>query len=274
MGDVDSRKTQDLIKEKRREELLEHNMKVFGNVAIGIHGRELPKYHQSMAEWWTNKGGFNSKPNQNSLLRLKQSKKYWAKPDKILLADSVVNEPEPDDFKRVFMKQARKVDIASDPNKFNRTKKKETLILGGKEEKPRRDYRWTSVEDQFVQRGNKYTQETDKARAERTDYEPLYSSFSPNGAFMPPITAADMLNLQKEQLNKTSVSQTMMTNKSRGFRATTAIPAEDSLMASGHNSTNLFARVGTVEGSPVKIYNKTFKNSTYKGIRAGAFKNL
>jgi hypothetical protein len=273
MGDTDSRKTQDLIIQKRREELLEHNMKVFGNVAIGIHGKELPKYHQSMAEWWTNKDGFNSKPNQNSLLRLKQSKKYWAKPDKILLADSVPNEPEPDDFKRVFMKQPRKNEIASAPNKFNRTKKKETLIIGGKEEKPRRDYRWTSVEDQFVERGNKYYQEVDKARAERTDYDPLYSSFSPNGAFMPPITAADMLNLQKDQMNKTSVSQTM-TNKSRGFRAITAVLAEDSLISSGNNSTNLFARVGTVEGSPVKIYNKTFKNSTFKGIRAGAFKNL
>jgi len=140
--------------------------------------------------------------------------------------------------------------------------------------KPERNYRWSSIEDQFVERDNKFTKETDKARAERTDYEPLYSSFSPGNAFMPPPTSAEVLNHQKELLHKTSISEAL-TNKSRGgLRATTAIPVEESLMGTGNNSTNLFARVGTVEGSPSRINTKTFKNSTYKGIRAGAFKNL
>jgi len=65
--------------------MLENNMRVFGNVSIGIHGKELPKYHKSMAEWWTNKRGFNSQPTETSLLRLRQGKKYWAQKDKILL---------------------------------------------------------------------------------------------------------------------------------------------------------------------------------------------
>jgi hypothetical protein len=272
MGDNDCRRTQDLIVEKRRNELLEHNMNVFGNIAIGIHGRELPKYNQTMDKWWLNKSGYNSEPNENSLLRFKQSTKYWAKPDNIYLCDAVAQAPGPDDFKRVYITKPLKNDVAADPNKLKMTKKKETLILG-KAERPHHDYRWSSVENQFVKRSNKYTNEVDKARAERTDYEPLYSSFGPKGTFMPPPTAADMLNLQKGHLNKTSISQTV-TNKSRGFRTSTAVPAEESLMATGQNSTNLFKRVGTVEGSPVKIYNKSFKNSTYKGIRVGAFKNL
>lgn len=41
-----NRKTKDLIDEIRRKEMLENNMKVFGNVTIGIHGRELPKFQQ------------------------------------------------------------------------------------------------------------------------------------------------------------------------------------------------------------------------------------
>lgn len=66
-----------------------------------------------------------------------------------------------------------------------------------------------------------------------------------------------------------------MTNKSKGLRATTAgLPGEDTLMGSAGGTSNLFTRVGTVEGSPVKLMNKTFKNSTEKGIRAAAFKNL
>lgn len=90
---------------------------------------------------------------------------------------------------------------------------------------------------------------------------------------MPPPSANDILIQQKEQLHKTSVSATV-TNKSRGLRATTAVPAEESLMGSGLNSTNLFTRVGTVEGSPARNQDKTFRTSAYKGIRSAAFKNL
>ena len=174
---------------------------------------------------------------------------------------------------KLHVKQKRKNQVATSPTKAKRSKNKENLILKEKVPKPKRNYRWTSIEDQFVHRDNKFSKETDKARAERTDYEPLYSSFNPGGTFHPPPTTTEVLNRQKELMHKTSVSATL-TNKSRGLRATTAIPAEESLMASGINSTNLFTRVGTVEGSPARANMKSFKNSTNKGIRAGAFKNL
>lgn len=272
LGDVDNRKTKDILVENRKREMLENNMRVFGNVSIGIHGKELPKFHQSMAEWWKTREGFNEKPHETSLLRFKQSMKYWAKPDNILLADVEYGEPGPDDFKQTHVKQIIKDDVATSPNKLNRVKKKEYALLGGTSEKPKRNYRWTSLENKFVERSNKFTAEVDKARAERSDYEPLYSSFSPNGTFMPPPTASEILHMQREKLHKTNVSATL-TNKSKGLRATTAFLAEESLMASGNASTNLFTRVGTIEGSPMKLNSKTFKNSTHKGIRAGAFKN-
>ena len=98
-GSVKNRMTKEIIVNKRKQEMLENNMRVFGNVSIGIHGKELPKYHKSINEWWHTKSGFNPKPKENSLLRLKQSKKYWAKEDNILLSDVVNTEPEIDDFK-------------------------------------------------------------------------------------------------------------------------------------------------------------------------------
>jgi len=38
------RKTQKQIEEQRKKEMLDYNMKTFGKVAIGVHGKELPKF--------------------------------------------------------------------------------------------------------------------------------------------------------------------------------------------------------------------------------------
>jgi hypothetical protein len=79
--------------------MLSNNMKKFGNVTIGIHGKELPKYNQTQKEWWKTRTEFIEKPPEVSLLRYKQNMKYWAKKDNILLADVDYGEPPVDDFK-------------------------------------------------------------------------------------------------------------------------------------------------------------------------------
>lgn len=149
LGNQDDRKTKEILVQNRKKEMLENNMKKFGNVAIGIHGKELPKYHQSMAEWWKNKRGFNDNPKETSLLRLRQNMKYWAKQDKILLSDYEYELPPADDFKKTHVKQSRKNKIAENPVKINRKSKKEYTMMGGTSEKPQRNYRWTSIENQF-----------------------------------------------------------------------------------------------------------------------------
>ena len=37
-------KTKRQINEDRKKEMLEYNMKTFGKVSIGVHGKELPKF--------------------------------------------------------------------------------------------------------------------------------------------------------------------------------------------------------------------------------------
>ncbi|CAI2361755.1 unnamed protein product [Moneuplotes crassus] len=274
LGHADHRKTKEMVVERRRKEMLNNNMRVFGNVAIGIHGKELPKYHKTMAEWWANKRGFKDKPQENSLLRFKQSTKYWAKDDNILLCDFLPDEPKIDDFKQTHVKQKRKNQVAEGPHKIKRPCKRENFILRDKTQKPIRKYRWTSVEDQFVERNHKFAKEIDKTHAERGDYEPLYSSFNPNGTFHPPPTTFDMLNKQKEYNQKACASATM-TNKSMGLRAHTAVPPEESLIGTGNNSINLFTRATTVDApSMTGGANRSFKASTFKGIRSGAFKQF
>lgn len=130
MGHGNNRKTQDMLVEQRKREMLENNMRVFGNVAIGIHGKELPKYHKSMAEWWKTRPGFNEKPKESSLLKFKQSMKYWANKDNILLHDIQPTPPPLDDFKKIHVKKARKNQVATSPTKLNKVTKKDPLLIG------------------------------------------------------------------------------------------------------------------------------------------------
>lgn len=272
-GYVNNRKTNDMIVEKRKREILENNMRVFGNVSIGIHGKELPKFRQNMTEWWKVRDVYNDQPKESSLVRLKQNTKYWAKTEDMILADVQNNQPPPDVFKQTYVKKQTKDQVAENPNKLNRVKNKSSDTFGAMSQRPKLDYKWTTIENQFAQRSNKFTADVDKARAERSDYEPLYSSFHPSGTFIPPPSTYDNLMSLKDNKQKIALTESVLT-KSKGGRAATAFPGESSLMGTGNNSINLFNRVGTVDGSPIKIRSKCFKNSAEKGIRSSAFKQL
>jgi hypothetical protein len=40
-------KTKRAVEEERKKEMLDYNMKTFGKVSIGVHGKELPKYSET-----------------------------------------------------------------------------------------------------------------------------------------------------------------------------------------------------------------------------------
>lgn len=37
-------RTKRMMDEERKKEMLDYNMKTFGKISIGVHGKELPKY--------------------------------------------------------------------------------------------------------------------------------------------------------------------------------------------------------------------------------------
>lgn len=47
--------TKEKLRARRRKEMLSYNLATFGNVAVGIHGKELPKFSnsQNTKEYWT-----------------------------------------------------------------------------------------------------------------------------------------------------------------------------------------------------------------------------
>ena len=87
------RKTKVGIAEQRKQEMIDYNIKTFGAQAIGVHGKELPKFHQSaVQQWWKLHPGYNLSPTNVSRLRLTQDHKFWAKNDNMLLADTLEEE--------------------------------------------------------------------------------------------------------------------------------------------------------------------------------------
>ena len=56
--------TMKILDQKRRQEMVEDNNSKFGNVTIGIHGGELPKFSNNQSnnnspEWWKLQRGLN-----------------------------------------------------------------------------------------------------------------------------------------------------------------------------------------------------------------------
>jgi hypothetical protein len=51
------------IKEKKRLETNEYNQRVFSNIAIGVHGKELPKFTENIQEYWKVKDQWVEHPN-------------------------------------------------------------------------------------------------------------------------------------------------------------------------------------------------------------------
>jgi len=64
-------------------------LKTFSKQTIGVHGHELPKFaeNEELKEYWKNKDGYNPNPDINSHILYKESKKFWKKPEDLLIKD-------------------------------------------------------------------------------------------------------------------------------------------------------------------------------------------
>jgi hypothetical protein len=83
------RQTQTAIAAKRKRENIESSTKQFGNKAIGIHLKELPKFQNSREtqQYWAFRTGYNPNAQIQSQRELVTSAKYWANPDELYLSD-------------------------------------------------------------------------------------------------------------------------------------------------------------------------------------------
>lgn len=104
------------VNHKRKEEMVNDMLKKFGNVTVGIHGQELPKFAASAeSKWWEvqNKKPYPSNQSHN---RFKQNVKYWANEDPLLSADASADPGPSDPFREVHVPQKKKDTV---PDKIN-----------------------------------------------------------------------------------------------------------------------------------------------------------
>jgi hypothetical protein len=176
---------------ERKKAMIESNMKTFGNVSIGIHGKELPKFadHPALHQYWkAGNSTYIAEPGVKSRVELTQTRKYWAKPDAIYLSDVNGETAPPDPFKTTHVALAKKPDVCPKVNEVNLfTQEPEDPACSFL---PKRQARWTSTVQRYAADSpTVLAQPTDKrVSAVKKEQQPLYSSFSPNEEFVDPIS--------------------------------------------------------------------------------------
>lgn len=118
----ENRKTYNQIKEKRRNESLEYNLKTFSKQTIGVHGHELPKFseNEELKEYWKNKEGYKENPDINSHIVYKENVKYWKKPEDLLINDHKDIVPSPG--KKEFVLKEKRDNLIVKVNNLNHFK--------------------------------------------------------------------------------------------------------------------------------------------------------
>ena len=77
----DPRYTYNILKEKRKKENLDYNLKTFSKQTIGVHGHELPKFseNEEYKEYWKYRDGYIENPEVNSMTYLNEKKNIGRK---------------------------------------------------------------------------------------------------------------------------------------------------------------------------------------------------
>ena len=146
------------IKDQKRREINEYNIKTFSSQALGVHGHELPKFSESETnkEFWKLKDGYCENPKFQSQCEYLESIKYYKPPGEELLLNEHRDEDPNwiDPFKRVHVLEAKykKENLITKLNNINIFKNfdpnnPKPIDLS---QQKRHIYRWTTLVNQFA----------------------------------------------------------------------------------------------------------------------------
>jgi hypothetical protein len=152
----EERLTYSKIKEQKRKEINEYNIKTFSTQALGVHGHELPKFSKSDKEFWKIKEGYCENPKFISQCEYLESIKYYKPPGEELLLNEH-REEDPnwiDPFKKVHVLEdkCKKDNLITKLNNINVFKNfdpnnPKPIDINHKN---RHIYRWTSLVEKFA----------------------------------------------------------------------------------------------------------------------------
>lgn len=164
--------------------MTEYNTKTFGNVPIGVHGKELPKFQDdpSIREYWKLNNSYTEDPAIQSRKKLIQKNKFWAKPDEISLADTKTEPPPSDPFKLTHLRKNKKEEKMIKINEINAFKGESIESI------PRAHItRWSDSYQKFNIIKSNPRQEDKTEELIKNEEEPLYSSFAADKVFIDPL---------------------------------------------------------------------------------------
>lgn len=146
--------TYEKIKERRKKEIFDYNLKTFCQSSIGVHGHELPKFANSnMKEYWKFKDGYCENPKYQSQLELLESHKYWKKPEDMLLCEHREDIPPIDPFKKEMVPIKQKEEEFLKVPQINFYKGFDPKVvrpLDAEKAKKNHIYRWTTLVSKFA----------------------------------------------------------------------------------------------------------------------------
>ena len=87
------------LEKQNKKTMVLHNMRVFGNQRLGIHGHELPKFSETGHKFWTFDKDYNRTPTYASQSQMLISHGLKSKHDKFRINDHFDEPPEIDQFK-------------------------------------------------------------------------------------------------------------------------------------------------------------------------------
>ena len=154
----EERKTYTKIKEKKRKEANDYNIKTFSKQTLGVHGHDLPQFseNEQLKYFWKNKEGYCENPKFQSQREYLESIKYFKSPGEDLYLNEHRDESPKwiDPFKKEHypIQKKEEKEIITDLNKINIFEGFDPKIIKKFEYDPKSKhvYRWTSLVNQFA----------------------------------------------------------------------------------------------------------------------------
>ena len=230
----EDRKTFTKIKEQRRKETNDYNIKTFSKQTIGVHGHELPKFseNEKMKEWWKLKDDYVEKPLYQSWNEFKKKKKYYKPPGEDLLLNEHRDE-EPnwrDPFKREYHpipKVDKSDNLIIKVNNLNLWKDFDPdhpTPIDFSEKKPQHIYKWSTLVNQFAPNKFKRGRFFDSINQEKGnvdnkgDLDNQFDNFNRKFSMFDKKNVNEQVNVENEELKvvKDSLYMKFSKDKNKG----------------------------------------------------------
>ena len=223
MYSKEDRLTFEKIKEKRRKEINDYNIKTFSKQTIGVHGHELPKFSEcedQKREFWKNSTNYCENPKWKSQCEYLENIKYYKPPGEDLLLNEHREESPKwrDPFKREYHPLPKKKDESDDliikVNNLNLFKNFDPNKISNIDiNNPRQKhiYRWTTLVAQFAPNKFKKGRFFDSLPPDSnkpSDNKEIFSSFAPNKIFSSDYMNNFLMNNKTIKEKKTDVNGT------------------------------------------------------------------